>query len=73
MDGCPCFDYDLQIPSHEIFKILYIGYDIKPDAYYVAYKPIKLSCILFMFIEMKFIHCHSCVMFAMKSMSMCND
>ena len=43
------------------------------DGYYVAYKPITLSSILFMFVEMKFIHCHSCVMFAMKSMSMCND
>ena len=43
------------------------------DGYYVAYKPITLSCILFMFIEMKFIHCHSCVMFAMKSMNMCNE
>ena len=43
------------------------------DGYYVAYKPITLSYILFMFIEMKFIHCHSCVMFAMKSMSICND
>ena len=43
------------------------------DGYYVAYKPITLSCILFMFIEMKFIHCHSCVMFAMKYMSICND
>ena len=40
---------------------------------YVAYKPITLSCILFMFIKMIFIHCHSCVMFAMKYMSMCND
>ena len=30
-----------------------------------------VSC--FMFIKMIFIHCHSCVMFAMKSMSMCND
>ena len=39
------------------------------DGYYVAYKPITLSSILFMFVEMKFIHCHSCVMFAMKSMS----
>ena len=39
----------------------------------MAYKSIKLSCILLMFIEMKFIHFHSCVMFAMKSMSMCND
>ena len=43
------------------------------DGYYVAYKPITLPYILFMFIEMKFIHCHSCVMFAMRSMSMCND
>ena len=43
------------------------------DGYYVAYKPITLSCILFIFIEIKFIHCHSCVMFAMKSMSMCNE
>ena len=43
------------------------------DGYYVAYKPITLSSILFMFVEMKFIHCHSCVMFAMKSMTMCND
>ena len=48
-------------------------YILDTDGYYVAYKPITLSCILFMFIEMKFIHCHSCVMFAMKSMSMCND
>ena len=43
------------------------------DGYYVAYKPITLLCILFMFIEMIFIYCHSCVMFVMKSMSMCND
>ena len=51
----------------------YEGFFIKFDRYYVAYKPITLSCILFMFIEMIFIHCHSCVMFAMKSMSMRND
>ena len=44
---------------------------VASDGYYVAYKLITLSCILF--IEMKFIYCHSCVMFAMKSMSMCND
>ena len=43
------------------------------DGYYVAYKPVTLSSILFMFIEMIFIHCHSCMIFAMKSMSMCND
>ena len=45
----------------------------KHDGYYMAYKPITRLSILFMFVEMKFIHCHSCVMFAMKSMSMCND
>ena len=43
------------------------------DGYYMTYKPIILSCILFMFIEMNFIHYHSCVMFVIKSMSMCND
>ena len=49
------------------------GREGESDGYYVAYKPITLSSILFMFVEMKFIHCHSYVMFAMKSMSMCND
>ena len=34
----------------------------------MTYKPIIISCIMFMFIEIKFIHCYSCVMFAMKSM-----
>ena len=53
--------------------VLYLTANQVDDRYYVAYKPITLSCILFMFIEMKFIHSHSCVMFAMKSMSMCND
>ena len=48
-------------------------YALLTDGYYVAYKPITISCILFMFIEIQFIHCHSCVMFAIKSMSMCND
>ena len=43
------------------------------NGYYVAYKQITLPCILFMLIEMKFIHCYSCVMFTMKSMSMCDD
>ena len=47
--------------------------DEMSDEYYVAYKPITLLCILFMFVEMIFIHCHSCMMFVMKSMSMCND
>ena len=39
----------------------------------MTYEPITLPCILFMFIEMKFIHCHSCVMFVIKFMSICND
>ena len=39
------------------------------NGYYVAYTPITLSCDLFMFIKIKFIHCHSCVMFGMKSMA----
>ena len=43
------------------------------DGYYVTYKPITLPCISFMFIEMKFIHCHLCVMFVMKFMNICND
>ena len=43
------------------------------DRYCMTYKKITLSYISFMFIEMKFIHCHSCVMFAMKFMSICND
>ena len=42
------------------------------DGYNVACMPITLPCILFMFIEKKFIHCHSCVMFVMKSMSIYN-
>ena len=47
--------------------------DIDYDKYYVADKLITFTCISFMFIEIKFIYCHSCVMFAMKSMSICND
>ena len=54
-------------------RIKWLILNSSPDGYYMAYKPITLSCILLMFIELKFNHCHSCVMFAMKSMSMCND
>ena len=43
------------------------------DGHYVTYKPIAISCISFMFIEIKFIHCHSCVMFTMKSKIICNN
>ena len=44
----------------------------KSDGYYVAYKPITFTCISFMFIEMKFVHYYSCVMFSIKSISICN-
>ena len=39
----------------------------------MAYKTITLPCISFMFIEIKFIHYHSCVIFVMKSISIYND
>ena len=52
-------------------EIIYKNYIIMKTLMdiYVAYKPITLSCILFTFIEMKFIHYHSCVMFAMNMQS----
>ena len=43
------------------------------DRYYVAYKLTTFSYILSMFIEMKFIDCHYCVILAIKSMNICND
>ena len=46
---------------------------VHTNGYCVAYEPITCPCISFMFIEMKSIHFHSCVMFVMKSMSICND
>ena len=39
------------------------------NRYYGAYEPITLPRISFRFIKMKIIHCHSCMMFALKSMS----
>ena len=42
------------------------------NIYYVAYKRITLPYISFIFIKIKFIHCHSCVMFVMKFMSIFN-
>ena len=39
----------------------------------MAYKLITLPCISLMFIEMKFIHCHSCVIFVTKFMSIFKD
>ena len=46
-----------------------IGIGVETDEYFVAYRP----CILFKFIKMKFIHYHSCMMFATKSVGICND
>ena len=43
------------------------------DKYYVAYELITLSYIFFIFIEIKFINCHSYVMFVIKFTSICND
>ena len=43
------------------------------DKYYVAYKPITLSCIPFMFIKIKFTDYHSCVLFVMKFMGIYNN
>ena len=43
------------------------------NGYYMAYKPITFLCISFLFIEMKFIHFHSFVMFTIKFMNICND
>ena len=55
-----------------IFDIL-VSLNKRTDGYYVAYKPISLPCISFIFIEMKFIHCYSCMMFVIKYVSICND
>ena len=46
---------------------------VPTNGYYVAYKPIILPYILFMFIKVKLIYFHSYVMFLMMSMSICND
>ena len=72
------FYYITRLTPLDFLEVHWLNYHIlfsymDADGYYVTYKPITLPCILFVFIEMKFIHCHSCVMFAMKSMSMCND
>ena len=49
------------------YNYILCSYQGLTDGYYVADKPITRPCILFMFIEMKFIHCHSCVIFAISS------
>ena len=55
------------------FDHFLIIFSLLIDGYYLDYNLITLSCISFLFIEMTFIHCHSCVMFGMKSLSICND
>ena len=49
------------------------GIELPSDGDFAAYKTITFPYISFMFIEMIFIHCHSCVMFVIKSISICND
>ena len=56
----------------ELVKGIY-GKNLGIDGYNVTYKPITLPCVSFMFIEIKFIYFHSCVMLVMKPMSICND
>ena len=58
---------------HLVRDAMIVDLDKLCDEYYVAYKPITLSYISYMIIEMKFIYCHSFVIFEMKSMSMCNE
>ena len=38
---------------------------VPTDGYYVIYNLNILRCISLMFIEIKFLHCHSCVMCVM--------
>ena len=47
--------------------------DGRSNGLFIAAKLITLQCILFIFIEMKFIHFYLCVMCVMKSMSIYND
>ena len=60
-----CFDPIILIGSLYLLVIF--------DGYHVAYNLITLSCILLIFIGIKFIRCHSCVMFLIKFMSIYND
>ena len=53
-----------------LFTIHYMNHNLRAhiNEYYVAYKPIILLCILFMFIDMKFIYYYLIMMFIMNSM-----
>ena len=59
----------LYINVRTIIYLMPYGIELSSDGDYVAYKTITFSCISFMLIEMTSIHCHPCVMFVMKSMS----
>ena len=52
-------------PKNCLYPATFIVMDIKYS--------ITLPCFSFMFIEMIFIHYHSCVMFIIKSMNIYND
>ena len=59
--------------SSEEVEDVFTKVDVKSNGYYVAYNPNTLPCIWFTFIEIKFIHYHSCVIFIIKFMNKCND
>ena len=61
-------DYKYMITDDEMISCE-ITYILHIDRCHVAYEPITLPCILFMFIQMNFIHCHSCMIFVIKFMS----
>ena len=43
------------------------------DIYYVAYKKITVSSFFLYSLNKSVSHCHSCVRFTIKSMSICDD
>ena len=65
------FSYCLNLEKS--FKAYMKNHKRSYDGYYVAYKPITISCILFMFNKIEFIHCHYCVIFTVKYTSIYND
>ena len=48
----------LMVDDQEMVTMLIMHHSEETDRYYVAYMPITLLCISFIFIEIKFIHCH---------------
>ena len=67
-----------RVPSIIEFHIIYIFLKssklclyLLTNGYYMTCKLIPLLCVSIMFIKMKFIYCYSCIMFVLKSMSVC--